>query len=93
MVDLTYVTDAWPPAEIDDEPVTLCRDCDLVHPDTRGKAPFTWRCMAHPALPAGGFVDPDYRPDPPYHRCEKVNLFGACPHWTALRKPKEQSDD
>lgn len=74
-----------------DKPATYCRDCDLVHPDTRGKPPFQWRCMASPALPQGGFVDPDYRPEPPYHKCEKIN-FGACEFWTPLRKPKEASD-
>ncbi len=71
-----------------DEP-TLCRECDHVHPDSKAKPPFQWRCMAHPAPPMGGFVDPDYRPDPPYHRCEKINTAGACPHWTPLRTPKD----
>lgn len=79
--------DGWP-----DEPPTLCRDCDLVHSDTRGKPPFQWRCLAFPAAPMGGFVDPDYRPDPPYHKCEKINR-GACEFWTPRRTPKEASDD
>ena len=85
---VAVIDEEWPPIE----QATLCRDCDLVHPDTRGKAPFQWRCMAFPAAPYSGFVDPDYRPEPPYHRCEKINN-GACEHWTPLRKPKEQSDD
>ncbi|UQS95257.1 XRE family transcriptional regulator [Pseudanabaena phage Pam5] len=75
-----------------DEPVTICVDCDNVHPDTRGKPPFSWRCMAFPAAPLGGFVDPDYRPDPPYHKCEKINR-GACEFWTPRRTPKEATDD
>lgn len=69
-----------------DEP-TLCRDCDQVHPDTREKAPFQWRCLAFPAAPFGGFVDPDWRPNPPYHACEKINR-GACEFWTPRRMPK-----
>lgn len=83
----------WPPYS--DEPgvePTICRDCDLVHPDTRSKAPFSWRCMAFPAAPLGGFVDPEFRPEPPYHKCEKINR-GACEFWTPLRKPKEASND
>lgn len=47
-----------------DEP-TLCVECDHVHPDSKSKPPFNWRCMAHPAPPLGGFVDPSYRPDRP----------------------------
>ncbi len=75
--------DDWPPAE--SEPVTYCRDCDLVHPDTREKAPFQWRCMAFPAAPFGGFVDPDWRPTPPYHACEKINR-GSCEFWIPKRQ-------
>lgn len=80
--------DEW---AIRDEP-TLCRDCDLVHPDTRSHAPYRWRCMAHPADPAGGFLDPDWRPDPPYHECKRVNTAGDCPAWTPRRMPKEATD-
>lgn len=75
-----------------DEP-TLCVECDLVHNDTRSKPPYQWRCMAHPAPPFGGFVDPNYRPDPPYHKCQDANRWGICPHWTPRKQPKEQSDD
>lgn len=76
------VEDEWPP--YNDEPPTLCRDCDHVHPDTRTKAPYQWRCMKFKAAPFGGFVDPDWRPDPPYHRCEKINR-GACESWAPMR--------
>jgi hypothetical protein len=71
---------------------TLCRDCDLVHPDTRGHSPYRWRCMAHKAEPFGGFVDPDWRPDPPYHECKRINTDGECPDWTPRRMPKEATD-
>jgi len=69
-----------------DEPATLCCECDRVHPDTLAKPPYQWRCMAFPAPPFGGFVHPDYRPDPPYHKCQEANRTGACPHWTAKRQ-------
>lgn len=74
-----------------DEPPTICRDCDHVHPDTREKPPFQWRCMQFPAPPSGGFVDPDYRPNPPYHQCEKINR-GACETFAPRRMPKVPSD-
>ena len=71
-----------------DEP-TLCVDCDLVHPDTRDvKRPYMWRCMAHHAQPLGGFVDPNFRPDPPYLKCERVN-DGKCPFWLPRRMPAD----
>lgn len=84
------VEDDWLPHN--DEPPTICRDCDMVHSDTRSKPPFQWRCMKHPAPLYGGVVNPDYTPDPPYLKCERVNN-GACPFWTPLRKPKEASND
>lgn len=88
MVAVQPITDSgddWPP--VSDEPATLCCTCDLVHPDTRGKAPYQWRCMAFRAPPFGGFVDPNWRPDPPYHKCQDRN-DGACPFWTPLRQVK-----
>lgn len=85
------VMDEFDDAEfVFDEP-TLCVACDHVHPDSKSKPPFQWRCLKFPAPPLGGFVDPNYRPDPPYHRCEKLNN-GQCQHWTPIKKPKEQSD-
>lgn len=89
MAHYTFVDDSWPPDERDDEPVTLCRDCDHVHPDTREKPPFSWRCMRFPAPPLNGFVDPDWRPEPPYHKCEKINVCGACEAFAPRRAPKE----
>jgi hypothetical protein len=48
--------------------------------------------MAQPAEPFGGFVDPDWRPDPPYHECKRINTDGECPDWTPRRMPKEADD-
>jgi hypothetical protein len=76
----TFDPDAWVP---DAEP-TLCVTCDHVHPDTLAKPPFSWRCLKFPAPPFGGFVDPNWRPDPPYHKCQDRN-DGACPFWKAKR--------
>lgn len=70
---------------------TFCRDCDLVHSTTREKEPYRWRCLAHPEPPLGGFVDPDWRPDPPYQRCTRANRDGACPHFTPLRTPTNRT--
>jgi len=69
-----------------DEPPTLCVECDHPHPATAEKAPYYWRCLRFPAEPFGGFVSPDWRPDPPYHRCQDRN-DGNCPHWTPKRTP------
>ena len=55
--------DGWP-----DEPPTLCCECDHVHSDTIGKPPYAWRCLKFPAPPFGGFVQPNFRPAPPYHK-------------------------
>lgn len=71
---------------------TLCVECDHVHPDSKSKSPFQWRCLKFPAPPMGGFVDPSYRPSPPYHRCEKINN-GQCQHWTPIKTPKEAHHD
>lgn len=84
IMDDEFDPDAWIP---DAEP-TLCCSCDHVHPDTAGKAPYQWRCMAFKAPPFGGFVDPNWRPDPPYHKCQDRN-DGACPFWTAKRQAND----
>lgn len=66
---------------------TYCRDCDLVHSDTRKPdAPWKWRCLAAPTQPGFGFVDPEYAPDPPYALCKFVNDHGDCPMFEPLRK-------
>lgn len=65
---------------------TICKACDLVHSATREKEPYRWRCLARPVPPEGGFVDPDWRPDPPYELCSRTNN-GSCPHFTPLRTP------
>lgn len=67
---------------------TLCRDCDLVCASTRAREPYRWRCLAQPMPPLGGFQDPDWRPDPPYHLCRDVN-DGTCPDFKPLRWPKD----
>lgn len=66
---------------------TFCVTCENVHPDTAGKPPYQWRCMKAPAPPFGGFVDPDYRPSPPYHLCKQIN-DGACEDWQPKREAK-----
>lgn len=71
----------------------LCRDCDFVHSDTRKLSPFKWRCLRHPIklqTPIGlEFVDPDWRPDPPYGICTNHNKAGDCEHFAPRRTPKE----
>ena len=70
---------------------TYCRDCDLVHSDTRKQEPWRWRCMAHPTEPGFGFVDPEFSPSPPYALCRFINDRGECPDYTKRREP-EKSD-
>lgn len=70
---------------------TYCRDCDLVHSDTRKQEPWKWRCVEFPAKPGFHFVDPDYAPAPPYHRCQDINRDGQCPYFEKRREP-EKSD-
>ena len=85
--------DDFDPAEgFPDEPPVFCRDCDFVHPDTHGKAPYHWRCLKAPAEPLGGFQDPEWRPDPPWHLCRQINPDGACELFAPRRKPKEATD-
>lgn len=72
----------------------FCRDCDLVHSNTRDPLkPWEWRCMAVPTEPGYRYVDPDYSPSPPYARCGDVNRDGQCQFFEPLRNgPKETSD-
>ncbi len=61
----------------------LCRDCDFVHGDTRkGGNPWRYRCVKYPVVLEGPeelrFVDPDYRPDPPYRLCWAIMKDGGC---------------
>lgn len=67
---------------------TYCRDCDLVHGDTRKQEPWRWRCLAHPTEPGFGFVDPDYSPTPPYALCRYIN-DGQCPYFEKRREPEK----
>lgn len=73
-------------------PLTYCRDCDRVHPDTRKSEPWKWRCMAFPTAPGFGFVDPDFSPTPPYARCYDVNRHGECEMFEPLRVAPEKAD-
>lgn len=70
--------------------VTLCDECDRVHPATRGPdRPWNWRCLAAPRRPGFGYVSRNYSPDPPYARCQEKNLYGLCADFTPLRQPQE----
>lgn len=65
---------------------TYCRDCDLVHPNTRSSDPWKWRCMSAPVEPGFRYVDPDYSPTPPYDLCSRVNTEGECPMFEPRRE-------
>jgi hypothetical protein len=65
--------------------ITSCATCDHVHPDTRSKAPYGWRCMRFPVLVGLNAVAPAYRPEPPYAKCEGIN-HGLCPLWAERRQ-------
>lgn len=67
-----------------------CRDCDLVHPDTRKQEPWRWRCMARPVPPGFGFVDPDYSPSPPYELCKFTRFDENCEMFTPRRVAPEE---
>jgi hypothetical protein len=71
---------------------TLCRDCDLVHPATRKLSPFKWVCMFYRKPNVADerltYVDPDWRPDPPYDRCIDHNPYGRCDRFQPRREPK-----
>ena len=68
---------------------TYCRDCDNVHPDTRGERPWKWVCLKVPVRPGYGFVDPEFSPDPPYARCITTNTTGDCPMFEKRREPEK----
>ena len=70
---------------------TPCQTCDYVHPDTRNKPPYAWRCQKFPVLPGMNPVAPDYRPEPPYAKCESIN-HGWCPLWTPRRQPEQVTE-
>lgn len=78
----------WP---IDDVPErTLCSQCDNVHPETRQKSLWQWRCMKHPRVPRlGWLVEDGYEDnDPRWLRCNDVN-GGMCPLFEPKREPPE----
>jgi hypothetical protein len=75
---------------------TLCRDCDLVHSDTRKLAPSRWACLACPVklealYPA---LDPDWHPNPPYALCRHIRtpmVSGTdCADFTPRRTGKDK---
>lgn len=66
---------------------TYCRDCDNVHPSTRGEVPWRWRCIQVPVAAGFKFVDPEYSPDPPFDLCSRVNADGECPRFKPLPEP------
>lgn len=72
----------------------LCRECDNVCSDTRKLSPFKWRCLRHPIklqTPIGlEFVDPDWRPDPPYGICHVNNPKGECEHFAPRRTGQKE---
>lgn len=69
---------------------TYCRDCDCVHPQTRGENPWNWRCLKVPVAAGYRFVDPTYSPNPPYEICSRVNTDGECPMFSPLPEPDNE---
>jgi hypothetical protein len=67
--------------------MTWCVNCDHVHPSTRDKEPWKWRCLRHPAKQGHGWVHPTWSPDPPYERCSILNN-GNCEDFTPRRFAK-----
>lgn len=72
-----------------DPGAVYCSQCDNVHPDSRKREPWAWRCMKAPTEPGYGFVDPTYSPDPPYAKCDRINTDGRCSWFTPRRVPEE----
>ena len=77
-------------ATLIDKGVTKCQHCDHVHPETRGKAPYLWRCLKHPRITRVGWVTEDGYDDgnAPYLRCQDVN-GGLCLLFEPKREPPE----
>lgn len=71
------------------EMITLCQNCDNVHPDSHSRPSFRWLCIAHPKLPGfdGFVVGEHWEKDEPFLRCRDVN-GGKCHLFTPKRGPQ-----
>lgn len=65
--------------------MTLCEECDNVHPDTRKRAPTGWLCVRFRRMEGMGFVAPKvWTEQEPFMRCSGIN-GGACPLFERAR--------
>jgi hypothetical protein len=69
--------------------ITICEDCEHMHPESRKRASQWAMCMKFPRLEGMGFVSRDkWDKDPPYMRCRDIN-GGLCPLFEpAQRQPQ-----
>ena len=71
--------------------LTLCSDCDHVHPDTRKLHPRRWLCLRCPNIVgAMGFVsDAVWVEHEPYKPCHGIN-GGACSMFEPMKEGKRE---
>ena len=59
--------------------LTICEDCEHMHPESRKRSSYWAMCMKFPRLEGQGFVSKaNWDSDPPFMHCRNIN-GGACP--------------
>ena len=71
--------------------LTICEDCEHMHPDSRNGPSWRAMCSKFPRLEGMGFVSRTFwSKDAPYMYCKDIN-GGACCVWEP-RKSLEKTD-
>ncbi len=70
--------------------ITLCEDCQHMHPDSRNGPSWRAMCSKFPRLEGMGFVTRNiWDRDPPYMYCHNIN-GGACCVFEKRKQPTEE---
>jgi hypothetical protein len=69
--------------------ITVCQECDHLHPDTAKQPSYRWMCMKHPRLPLlNPLTGNEGNAGNHYMRCEGIN-GGACPLFQKRKEPTQ----
>lgn len=69
--------------------ITLCKNCEYLHPDTNKRHEKYWLCMKCPRIETDNFLTDEKRITEPYMYCIGIN-GGKCPMYKPKRTTQKE---